>query len=214
MSANSATSPTAGIWAVGVLLTGAAITFCAVATADPAPPALPAPAPAPSPLGPTVPVAGAPLGLNGLAVLGQSGAPAPGPLGAPQVPGLDASTVLGQNIAPAPPGAGPGAPPNLRIFNNAYGIAQNVTPAAPDQGVQFDVAPGQENADVSRREWFGRYIDMYHAGMLKGGLLGQMPQDRLGQPLPGTAPPPDTNIPPGPVQFLPTVAPQPPGAPG
>ena len=43
----------------------------------------------------------------------------------------------------------------------------------------------------------GRYIDMYRAGMLKGGLLGQVPQEQLGEPLPGTAPPPGTNLPPG-----------------
>ncbi|WP_006243339.1 hypothetical protein [Mycolicibacterium tusciae] len=207
--ANSTAAPIAGIWSAGVLVVGAAITFCAVAAADPAPPVLPAPVP-----GPTVPVAGAPLGPNGLAVLGQAGDPAPGPLGAPHVPGLDARTVLGQNIAPAAPGGGPGVPPNLKIFNNSHGIAQNVAPAAPGQGVQFDVAPGKEDADVSRREWFGRYIDMYRAGMLNGGLLGQMPQDRLGQPLPGTAPPPGTNIPPGLVPFLPPPAPKPASPPG
>jgi hypothetical protein len=68
---------------------------------------------------------------------------------------------------------------------------------------------------VSRREWFGRYIDMYRAGMLKGGLLGQMPQQQLGEPLPGTAPPPGTNIPSGLSQFLPDPAdaPPPPGTP-
>ena len=146
---------------------------------------------------------GAPLGPHGLAVLAQTGDPATSRLGAPRVPGLDAATVLGQNGAPSAPGAGPGAPPNLNIFNNGYGIAQNIEPAAPGQGRQFDVPPGQENADVSRREWFGRYIDMYRAGLLRGGLLGQMPKEQLGQPLPGTAPPPGTNVPSGLGQFLP-----------
>jgi len=98
------------------------------------------------------------------------------------------------------------------MFNNGYGIQQNIEPAAPGQGQQFDVAPGQENANVSRREWLGRYIDMYRAGMLKGGLLGQAPQEQLGQPLPGTAPPPGTNIPPGLVQFQPGPPPAAPGA--
>ena len=155
-----------------------------------------------------LPIVGAPLGPNGLSVLGQTGAATqPGRLGAPEVPGLDVTTLLGQNAAPAAPGAGPGAPPNLNMFNNGYGIQQNIEPAAPGQGQQFDVAPGQENADVSRREWLGRYVDMYRAGMLKGGLIGQMPQEQLGQPLPGTAPPPGTNIPPGLVQFLPPAPP-------
>jgi hypothetical protein len=83
-------------------------------------------------------------------------------------------------------------------------------PSAPGQGEQFDVAPGEEQSDVSRREWFGRYIDMYRAGMLKGGLLGQMPQEQLGEPLPGTAPLPGTNVPPGLGQFLPDPADAPP----
>ena len=86
-------------------------------------------------------------------------------------------------------------------------------PSAPGKCQQFDVAPGEENVDVSRWEWLGRYIDMYRAGMLKGGLLGQMPQQQLGEPLPGTAPPPGTNIPPGLVQFQPDSAAPPDGAP-
>ena len=113
---------------------------------------------------------------------------------------------------PSAPGAGPGVVPNLNVFNNAYGPQQCLVPSAPGKCEQFDVAPGDENADVSRREWLGRYIDMYRAGMLKGGLLGQMPQEQLGEPLPGTAPPPGTNVPPGLVQFLPDPAAPPDGA--
>ena len=45
--------------------------------------------------------------------------------------------------------------------------------------------------------------------MLKGGLLGQMPQEQLGEPLPGTAPPPGTDVPPGLVQFQPDPPPPP-----
>jgi hypothetical protein len=95
-------------------------------------------------------------------------------------------------------------PPNLNVFNNSYGIQQYEVPSAPG-GQQFDVAPGDENADVSRREWFGRYIDMQRAGRTYGGL-GQAPQQQLGEPLPGTAPLPGTVIPPGLVQFLPDPA--------
>ena len=183
--------------AAGFIAVAAAFVSSAVASAQP-------PAPPPPPPPPSVPIVGAPLGPNGLSVLGQTGAATqPGRLGAPQVPGLDVSTLLGQQAVPSAPGAAPGAPPKLNLFNNGYGIAQNVEPAAPGQGQQFDVAPGQENADVSRREWLGRYIDMYRAGMLKGGMLGQMPQQDLGKPLPGTAPPPGTNLPPGLVQFQP-----------
>ncbi len=164
----------------------------------------------------TVPVLGSDLGPNGLSVLGQAGDPAPGPLGAPNIPGLDGTTVLGQNATPSAPGAGPGVTPNLHAFNNAYGPQQNLVPSAPGEGQQFDVAPGEENADVNARTWVGRYIDMYRAGMLKGGLLGQLPQEQLGEPLPGTAPPPGTNIPAGLDQFLPVPeeAPAQPAPPG
>jgi hypothetical protein len=136
-------------------------------------------------------------------VLGQAGDPAPGPLGAPNIAGLDGTTVLGQNAAPSAPGTGPGVVPNLQAFNNAYGPQQNLVPSAPGDGQQFDVAPGDENANVNARTWMGRYIDMYRAGMLKGGLLGQVPQEQLGEPLPGTAPPPGTNVPSGLGDFLP-----------
>jgi hypothetical protein len=206
----------ANIATAGLLAIGAAVAFSATAAADPPPPEpLPVPGdpepPAPPP-GPTVPVIGAPLGPSGFGVLAQNGQPAnPAALGAPPVNGLDQTTVLGQNAVPSAPGADPGVVPNLNVFNNAYGPQQCLVPSAPGKCEQFDVAPGQENADVSRREWLGRYIDMYRAGMLKGGLLGQTPQEQLGEPLPGTAPPPGTNIPPGLVQFQPDP-PAPPGA--
>jgi hypothetical protein len=208
----------ANIAAAGLITVGAAVAFAATAAADPPlppDPALPvpgAPEPPPPP-GPPVPVLGAPLGPQGLDVLAQNGQDQnPAALGAPPVTGLDQTTVLGQNAVPSAPGAGPGVVPNLNPFNNAYGPQQCMLPSAPGKCEQFDVAPGDENNDVTRREWLGRYIDMYRAGMLKGGLLGQVPQEQLGEPLPGTAPPPGTNIPPGLVQFQPDPPP-PPGAP-
>jgi hypothetical protein len=208
----------ANVAALGTLAFGAAVAFPAAAAADPPPDPLPLPAdpaPPPPPPGPDVPGMG-PLGPNGLGVLAQSGQPEnPGALGAPPIVGLDSTSVLGQNLAPSAPNAGPGIVPNLNVFNNAYGVQQNIVPAAPGKGEQFDVAPGDENADVSKREWLGRYIDMQREGMLKGGLLGQMPQEQLGEPLPGTAPLPGTNVPPGLVQFLPDPADvPPPPAPG
>jgi hypothetical protein len=204
--------------AFGVLAAGAAVAFPAIAAADDAPPdPLPAPGDPPPPPGPTVPGMGQ-LGPAGVDVLAQSNtAPAdvPGTLGVPMVAGLDRDSVLGLNAVPSAPGAGPGTPPNLNVFNNAYGAgAINLAPAAPGQGQQFGVAPGDENADVNKRKWLGRYIDEYRAGDLKGGLLGQMPQEQLGEPLPGTAPPPGTVIPAGPVQFLPDPADGPTPPPG
>jgi hypothetical protein len=218
MDSNRKILAVANIAAAGFLTVGAAVAFAATATADPPPPdpALPvpgAPEPPPPP-GPPVPVLGAPLGPAGLGVLAQNGQEQnPAALGAPPITGLDQTTVLGQNPLPSPPGGGPGVVPNLNVFNNAYGPQQCLAPSAPGKCEQFDVAPGDENADVSRRQWLGRYIDMYRAGMLKGGLLGQVPQEQLGEPLPGTAPPPGTNIPPGLVQFQPDPAAPPDGAP-
>jgi len=204
----------ANIAAAGLLAVGTAVALAATAAADPPPPD-PVPVPAdpaapPPPPGPPLPGFGTPLGPGGLGVLAQNGQPGePGALGAPPVIGLDRTSVLGQNAVPSAPGPDPGVIPNLNPFNNAYGVQQCLVPSAPGKCEQFDVAPGDENADVSRREWFGRYIDMYRAGMLKGGLLGQMPQEQLGEALPGTAPPPGTNIPPGLVQFQPDPAPPP-----
>jgi hypothetical protein len=218
MDSNRKRVAVANIAAAGFITVGAAVALAATAAADPPPPEpLPVPGepapPPPPPPGPTVPIVGAPLGPAGVGVLAQNGEPAnPAALGAPPVVGLDQTTALGQNAIPSAPGADPGAVPNLNMFNNAYGVQQCLVPSAPGKCEQFDVAPGQENADVSRREWLGRYIDMYRAGMLKGGLLGQMPQEQLGEPLPGTAPPPGTNVPPGLVQFQPDPPP-PPGAP-
>ncbi|TPG28334.1 hypothetical protein EAH80_27380 [Mycobacterium hodleri] len=205
------------VTAFGLLAIGAAVAFPATAVADDPPPdpALIIPGdPPPPPPGPTVPMLGQ-LGPTGLNVLAQSNAvPVPGTLGAPPVVGLDPTTVLGLNGAPAAPGAGAVTPPNLNVFNNSYGAsALNDVPSAPGQGQQFDVAPGNENADVSRREWFGRWIDLQRAGRTYGGL-GQAPQQQLGQPLPGTAPPPGTVIPPGLVQFLPDPADGPTPPPG
>jgi hypothetical protein len=218
MDSNRKILAVANIAAAGFLTVGAAVALAATAAADPPPPdpALPvpgAPEPPPPP-GPPVPVLGAPLGPAGLGVLAQNGQEQnPAALGAPPITGLDQTTVLGQNPLPSPPGGGPGVVPNLNVFNNAYGPQQCLAPSAPGKCEQFDVAPGDENADVSRRQWLGRYIDMYRAGMLKGGLLGQVPQEQLGEPLPGTAPPPGTNIPPGLVQFQPDPAAPPDGAP-
>ena len=194
------------------LAAGAAVVFAAVAHAQPpAPPEPLPPAPAPAPPGPTIPVIGAPLGPEGWNMLAQTGQPAvPGMLGAPAIPGIERTTALGQNAVPSAPGAGPGVVPNLRAFNNAYGLPQNVVPSAPGQGQQFDVAPGDENADVNGRTWLGRFYDLAADGRLHGALLNQLPQQQLGEPLPGTAPPPGTNIPPGLVQFLPDPAAPPP----
>lgn len=189
------------VLAVSVIACAAPAAADPGAPVDPMGPGVP-PAPAPAPpartAGPSIPLIGAPLGPGGLGLLG------------PSVSGLDPGTILGQNEVPSPPGAGPGTPPNLSIFNNAYGLPQYLEPSAPGEGTQFGVAPGQENANVSPREWFGQWVEMYRDGRLRGGLLGQLPESDLGRPLPGTAPLPGTNLPPGLVEYLPDPAAVPP----
>jgi len=207
--------------ACGLAAVGAAVAFPATAVADdlppdpvpvPGDPALPPPPPPAE--GPAVPMMGN-LGPMGLDVLAQSnGASVPGALGAPSVVGLDRNSILGQNPVPEAPNGSTGTVPNLNVFNNAYGAQQlNDVPSAPGQGTQFGVAPGDENADVRKGIWFGRWIDLQRDGRTYGGL-GQAPKQQLGEPLPGTAPPPGTVIPPGLVDFLPDPADGPTPPPG
>jgi hypothetical protein len=201
----------ANIAVLGALAVGAAVASLATAAADPPPPdpvLLPvdpaAPAPPPPP-GPSIPVLGANLGPAGFNILAQNGSdPAPGSLGVPQTLDTNPQSLLGQNVVPSAPGQGvPGAPVNLDPLNNAYVMPQNEKPAAPGQGAQVGVAPGEENDHLGRVDYLKQWHDLYKNGNLKGALLGQAPQEQLGEPLPGTAPPPGTNIPPGLEQYLP-----------
>lgn len=190
----------------GLLAVGSAVASAAIAAADPAPvlPVDPAVTDPAAPPGPTVPGFGAPLGPNGLSLLSQAGQPAaPGQLGAPEGLDLNPNSLLGQTPLPGGP---PPPPLNLRAFNNGYLLPQNEVPSAPGQGEVVGVAPGEENANVSGVEWIGQIRDLYRNGNLKGGLLGRVPKEQLGEPLPGTAPPPGTNLPPGLEEYLPDPA--------
>jgi hypothetical protein len=210
----------ANVAVAGFLTVGAAVAFSATAVADDGPPppdpAVPVDlATPPPPAGPVIPVLGAPLGPEGFNILAQNGAPAaPGALGVPAAIDTNPQALLGQNQAPAAPGQGaPGAPINLNAINNAYVLPQNEKPSAPGKGAEVGVDPGQENADLGRYSYLQQWHDLYKNGNLKGALLGRVPEDQLGQPLPGTAPPPGTNIPPGLVQDLPDPATADPAAP-
>ncbi|MFV8050662.1 hypothetical protein [Mycobacterium sp. 48b] len=214
----------AALAAAGLFVVGAAVACSATAAADPAPPEVPgapavaAPAPAvepPPPAGPEVPLVGAPLGPQGLSVLGQTGTQAaPGRMGVPDGIDLSPGALLGQYAAPAAPGGPPPTnAPNLRAFNNGNFLPQNEKPSAPGQGTVVGVEPGQENADISGLDWMRNMRDLYRNGNLRGAMLGQVPKEQLGEPLPGTAPPPGTNIPSGLGENLPDPA-APPPAPG
>lgn len=105
----------------------------------------------------------------------------------------DLPAVLGQG--PLAPGTvGIGAAPDPLALAQAL-MPQNYRMPTPDQNSPYALAPNTAPSPFARIDaWKG-----VHA-LLHGGL-GRMPGDELGQPLPGTAPPPDSNIPPGLEQF-------------
>ncbi|WP_319436840.1 hypothetical protein [Mycobacterium sp. RTGN5] len=186
--------------AAAALVVGAAVTAMATAAADDLPPADPG-APAPPPQQGFVP-SGVALqdSLNGFAgILG-------GPAGN--------QMLLGQTPAPAvaPGGNAPATPPDVQVLDGTQLLlprnyrtqqgADDPTPSPYD--LQQGVPPGP----------FARVDGLKGVHAMVHGALGRMPADQLGQPLPGTAPPPGTNIPAGPEDFLPDPAAlPPPGAP-
>jgi hypothetical protein len=190
---------------VGMLSVSGPFGCSAIATADPGPvkPADPAPpVPPPAPVPPVVD-----------ALLAQNGSPAAGLGGIPDLTGngtRDMLGLLGQTALPAPPGVDPGTPPEAYPLNNGYLLPQNVAPSAPYQGTVVGVAPGQENADTGASDYLQRLYASYQQGGLGGAMLGQRSVDQLGEPLPGTAPPPGTPMPAGLGQNLPDQPPTPP----
>ncbi|MGE2729840.1 hypothetical protein ACQI4F_10190 [Mycolicibacterium vaccae] len=124
------------------------------------------------------------LPAHPLAPLAQSGSPA-GPAGLPpQLIGPGGEFVLGQHAVPSAPGVAPATPPHLNAWNNQYLLPQNLEPSAPGEGTVFGVEPGQENADIRGIDYVRRLWEMYQAGGLDGGLLGQRPVESLNKPLP------------------------------
>jgi len=174
----------------GLLMAGAAVASAATAAADPPPaapgdPAAPAPPPDPGPP-PTA------LGTMG-AVWGQS---------TPSPSGFD--LLLSQTPVPALPGTQPSAP-SLNVTNTPqYLFGPNMKLDQQGQQSMYSAGPTDPNAPgpSGRIDAFQRAHGLWHMG------IGQMPQDQLGQPLPGTAPPPGTNIPQG---LGPDAPDQPPG---
>lgn len=166
---------------------GGALFGSASAAADPGPAEPPQP-----------PVLVPPTSTVG-SVLGQNGAPAVGPLGLPDLSAYAPGLLLGQNPVPSPPGApGTVATPDLRAFDNQYLLPQNAAPAAPGQGVPAaGIGPSADQPGTGRLAFLRRLHEMYQGGALDGALLGQVPDEQLGEPLPGTAPGPDIYIPPG-----------------
>ncbi len=180
--------------AAGLLAAGAALGSAAIAAADPPPPdpALPVDPAVPSPPGQGIlpPPGTISDSINGFA--SYLGGPAGNQL------------LLGQTPVPAVAGTVPAAPPSADILNasqllfpQTYRTVQGADdPTSSPYDLQTGVPPGP----------FARVDALKGVHAMLHGALGRMPADQLGQPLPGTAPPPGTNIPAGPEQFLPDPA--------
>lgn len=116
--------------------------------------------------------------------------------------------LLGQ--APLPPGTISSGPPPANPLDAVQLLSpRNFRMPGPDQVGPYALAPNDNPSPFARIDaWKG-----VHA-LVHGGL-GRMPGDELGQPLPGTAPPAGTALPPGLEQFyvdpalLPTTPPVP-----
>jgi hypothetical protein len=183
------------ITVVGVLAVGTAIASAATAAADPPPPVPADPAAPTGPPDPGLPATA--MGTAG-AFLGQStSSPA----------GFD--LLLGQSPVPAAPGSQPVVPVDFSAVNTPqYLFGPNMKLSEQGQQSMYSAGPTDLNAPppTGRIDAFQRAHGIWHQGM------GRLDLAQLGQPLPGTAPPPGTNLPPGPEQFLPDPPP-PSGAP-
>jgi hypothetical protein len=175
-----------------------------------APPALADPPPPdPAVVEPAVPPVGYVPPRSGIGnVLAQSDAGRTGPLGLPDLASYTPGLLLGQNAVPSAPGApATVTAPDLRAFNGDYLLPQNVAPAAPGQGVAADgFGPTPQDPGTGRIAFLRRLHGMYQDGGLAGAFLGQVPDEQLGEPLPGTAPATGIYLPPGLGQNLPDPA--------
>jgi len=188
--------------AAGLSLAVSALVWSPPAVADPAPPDPATVAPAPPPAGYVPP----PSSIG--SALAQSDSTAMGPLGLPDLAAYTPGLLLGQNAVPSAPGSPAAvAAPVLRAFNGDYLLPQNIAPAAPGQGVAADgFGPTPDIPGTGRIAFLRRLHEMYQGGGLAGAFLGQVPDEQLGEPLPGTAPAPGIYLPPGLGQNLPDPA--------
>ena len=191
--------------AAGMLAAGAAVAFSATAAADEPPPPGADPAPAPTgflppagtlqsflPEGAMAPGSGYDFML-GQAPLptAQGGQPAPVVVGADgqPVPAPQSPTILDPQAIQAL------RPTNFGLAGQGQQSMYSYTPAAPDAPPPGFLA----NAKGAHGIW--------------NYQMGKLDPNQLGEPLPGTAPPPGTNIPAGLGESLPDPLAPPPGAP-
>ena len=183
--------------AAGMLAVGAAIAFSATAAAEPTPPPPPAPAdPAPPP----------PTGFLPPAGTLQSFLPDGG-----MAPGSGYDFLLGQAPAPVAAGGQPSQalPPGTILDPQAIQALRPINFALDGQGQQslYSYTPAAPDAPAG-----GFLANAKGAHGIWNYQMGKLDPSQLGQPLPGTAPPPGTNIPVGLGQEPPdpSVSPPPP----
>jgi hypothetical protein len=112
--------------------------------------------------------------------------------------------LLSQYQTPSVPGETP--PPldlNTVVGGSTYLLPQNYSNPVPGQGTLYGTAPGTVTDQPSLIPALQGAHGLWH------GAMGRLTPDQLGEPLPGTAPPPGTNIPPGLGEDLPNQAPAP-----
>ena len=173
--------------AVGATLAGPAL-----AAADPGPgdPSIP----------PAPPVGFIPPNATIGSVLAQAGAPSAGPLGLPDLSGYAPGLLLGQNPVPSAPGAHR-APSRRRICTRSTTntwCRRTSHPPRPGRASPTSVS-ARRRSRRARAGWrscadFTRCI---RTARSTARLLGQVPYEQLGEPLPGTAPGPGIYVPPG-----------------
>jgi hypothetical protein len=178
-----------------MLAAGVALASTATATADPEPQPADPGFPTPPPPSPSNPAIDNPLTGFANFFLNSTGG----------------DLMLSQSAVPALPGSAPFSPPNVDLLQpTQLLLPQNYRVPPPDQVSPYPLAEGEPGP-------FARVDALKGVHAILHGALGRMPAAELGQPLPGTAPPPGTNIPAGPEQFLPdpaALAPPPPAPAG
>jgi hypothetical protein len=162
----------------GMLALGAAVASAAIAAADP-PPEPPA-----DPVVPAGPSAAfAPVDPN---VAPPVGSFAQGIMTIPFE-----QLQLGQHAVPSLPGTAPALPPGDDVLTAGnYLNPLNFRMPPPDEENPYKLGEGDPDAP-------GTLNGIRGARGLFHGVMGKLTPEQLGEPLPGTAPHPDINVPPG-----------------
>lgn len=114
------------------------------------------------------------------------------------IAGAAQDPLLAQSASPALPGTAPFQAPSADMLESVSPLMpQNFGMPGDELTNPYALAQGVAPGPFARIDAFQGVRALLH------GALGRMPREELGLPLAGTAPPPDTIIPPGLVQFLP-----------